>query len=122
MSTVAATSFSTVSGTSPGSNRLVSTAGGTEPLWSPNGRELFYREGNTLMVVAVTNGGAFSVGIPEALFGGTYTRNAWSIRDYDILPDGQQFVMIQNDPESTPTHMNVVLNWFNELERLVPTK
>ena len=74
------------------------------------------------MVVAVTNGGAFSVGKPEALFGGTYTRNVWWVRNYDILPDGQQFVMIQDDPESVPTHMNVVLNWFNELERLVPTK
>jgi len=42
---------------------------------------------------------------------------------YDVFPDGQHFVMIQSERQAPPTtHLNVVLNWFDELKRLVPSK
>ncbi len=105
----------------PGGTRLISNAGGTEPLWSADGRELFYREGNRLMVVSVSSGEAFTAGRPQAIFDGSYRRNR-RVPNYDISRDGLRFVMIQDDQESVPAHINVVLNWFEELKRLVPTE
>ena len=41
---------------------------------------------------------------------------------YDITPDGQRFLMVQpTDPEQPATQINVVLNWFDELKKKVPT-
>ena len=39
---------------------------------------------------------------------------------YDVSPDGEQFVMIRPDPEAEPKKIQIVLNWFDELERPVP--
>ena len=41
--------------------------------------------------------------------------------DYDVAPDGR-FLMIQDSQEPTPVSVNVVLNWFEELKRLVPVE
>ncbi len=40
---------------------------------------------------------------------------------YDVAPDGQRFVMIKESEEQQVGQINVVLNWFEELKRLVPT-
>ena len=53
----------------------------------------------------------------EELFTGTYLQYRW-YRQFDVTPDGEHFVMIEDPPGS---HLEVVLNWFTELERLVPT-
>jgi hypothetical protein len=42
-------------------------------------------------------------------------------RDYDVTTDGQRFVMIKRPDVSAPQQINVILNWFEALERLVPT-
>ena len=44
-----------------------------------------------------------------------------SPRNYDVNPDGQRFLMVQTVDDPAPTQIRVVLNWFKELERLVPT-
>ena len=100
----------------------VSTEGGTDPVWSKSGRELFYRDGNSLMAVPVKTGTVFTVGWPEKLFDqpmvsqpnpGTGSLN------YDVSADGR-FVMII--PTGKNDEVELVLNWFEELKRLGPVK
>ena len=50
-----------------GGQRLISTDGGTEPVWNRNGRELFYRSGNKMMAVDITTQPSFAQASPEAL-------------------------------------------------------
>ena len=97
--------------------------GGGEPVWSPDGRELFYRSGRRMMVVPVQTDPAFRAGRPEILFEGSYrglNSAPAGYQYYDISQDGQQFLMVK--PGQNPGQINVVLNWFEELKRLVPTE
>jgi serine/threonine-protein kinase len=104
-----------------GRKQPVSTNGGTEPLWAPNGRELFYREGDKMMAVAVEADPEFSAARPRLLFEGRHSRSS-VLANYDITPDGQRFLMVKpGEQESALTQINIVLNWFEELKRLVPT-
>jgi serine/threonine-protein kinase len=97
-----------------GARWQVSTDGGTEPVWSRDGRELFYRSGPALMVAPIDAGETFHVGPREELFTGPYHRKMrWA--QYDVHPDGEHFVMIKTGGLSN--RMVVVLNWFQELER-----
>jgi Tol biopolymer transport system component len=107
----------------PGGKWQISTEGGTEPAWNRNGRELFYRSGNKMMAVDVTTQPSFSVGKPRMLFEGPYGLSPVSFPNYDVSPDGQRFLMVKpSEPEgAAPTQINVVLNWFEELKRRVPT-
>ena len=77
----------------PGARVAVSLQGGTEPVWAHNGRELFYRAGDSLMVAAVTLSPTFAVTGRRVLFTGTFL-NGGSFREYDVAPDDQHFVMI----------------------------
>ena len=101
----------------------VSTDGGTEPMWSRDGRELFYRNGDKMMAVAISTEPELAPGRPTLLFEGRYQSGVSAgnpATNYDVAPDGR-FVMIRADESSGPTQINVVLNWFEELKRLVPT-
>jgi len=101
----------------------VSTGGGISPVWGRQGRELFYRNGEAMMVVGVETEPTFSPGSPKLLFTGTYSLA--DTRNYDISLDGQSFLMIkdveQAEETSARTELIMVLNWFEELKRLVPT-
>ena len=101
---------------------LVSAGGSVKPLWSPDGRELFYRRGAALMAVPVETDATFAHEAPEVLFEGDY-HDAANGRTYDISPDGQRFLMIKEDPGTgeNARQMIVVQHWFEELRRLVPT-
>jgi serine/threonine-protein kinase len=94
----------------------VSTEGGVETRWSSDGRELFYRNGRKLMAVDVQTGTEPILGKPNALFE-TSERigNA-----FDVSPDAQRFVMIDESADPLPLYLNLVLNWDEELKRLVP--
>ena len=96
--------------------------GGAEPVWSPDGSELFYRSGDKLMVVSVQTEPTFSPGRPRVLFEGSYlsTQISPGLQYYDISPDGQRFLMIK-EGGAGQAQINVVLNWFEELKRLAPT-
>lgn len=63
------------------------------------------------------------VGTPEVLFEGRFaiTHRPDIPRNYDVSRDGRRFLMVQTVDELAPTQINIVLNWFVELERLVPT-
>jgi serine/threonine-protein kinase len=106
-----------------GGKLLVSVGGGAEPLWARNGRELFYRNGNKMMAVAIETEPELSVGTPKLLFEGRFlgTGPVHLRRQYDVSPDGQRFLMIKREQDLVPTELIVVLNWFEELKRLVPT-
>jgi hypothetical protein len=77
----------------PGARVPVSLQGGTEPAWSHTGRELFYRAGDNLMAASVTLSPSVAVTGRRALFTGSYLGGG-AMRDYDVAPDDQHFVMI----------------------------
>ena len=104
----------------PGRKWPISREGGTEPTWSLDGRELFYRQGRKMMVVTVKTEPTFTVGEPRLLFEGEYLLDPNGNANYDVFPDGKRFVMVEAVEESAPGQINVVLNWFEELKRLVP--
>ena len=86
----------------------VSTDGGQEPLWSPDGRELFYRDGRKVMVVPVRTQPTFQPGAPRILFEGRYYKDGLGPPGYDIAPDGQRFVMVQEPKEAAPEARQIV--------------
>jgi len=104
----------------------ISPNGGALPTWSRNGKELFYLDGaNAMMAVPVRTSPAFSAGAPTKLFDGRYVTRS-DLRSYDVSPDGQRFLMIKNiedsDQKAAPPSIVVVLNWAEELKRLLPDK
>ncbi len=108
----------------------VSASGGQSPLWSPDGRELFYRNEDAVMAVSVKTDPGFSLKTAKILFRRAYF-SPGPIEDvgspWDISPDGKQFLMIKESESATltgeqPRKINIVLNWFEELKQRVPTK
>ena len=92
-----------------------------EPVWNPNGRELFYRDGDKMMSVDVTMQPRFAVGKPKVLFEGKYVQSPVRLANYDVSSDGQRFLMVKpGEQETTETQINVVLNWSEELKQKVP--
>jgi serine/threonine-protein kinase len=90
----------------------VTTTGGTEPLWSRRGEELFYRSENEIVSVSVQADSTFTFGNPEAVVDGPYVPNPMHT-NYDVHPDGNQFVMVRSGEGET--RMMVVVNWFEAL-------
>jgi serine/threonine-protein kinase len=104
----------------PGARRQISNGGGVEPLWSRDGRELYYQSGARLMGVTVTPGTAFSASTPRVIHEGVFQKSINSNTPYTTTRDGQRFLRIQQvDPERVITHVSLVLNWFEEVARLV---
>ena len=104
---------------------LVSSSGGWSPVWRGDGRELFYRFGGAVFAVSIRPEPAFSAGSPELLFEVDWSSRAdWVRRSLDVSLDGQRFLMLKTlgsqDRAVARQQIPVVLNWFNELERLVP--
>ncbi|MBZ5662512.1 MAG: protein kinase [Acidobacteriia bacterium] len=106
----------------PGGKSQISTDGGTEPVWNPNGRELFYRSGDKMMAVEIATQPGFAAGKARMLFEGQYVPTPATFPNYDVSPDGQRFLMLKAAEQATaPNQINVVLNWFEELKQKVPT-
>jgi eukaryotic-like serine/threonine-protein kinase len=107
----------------PGMKQQVSTEGGVQPLWSGDGRQLFYRWQDQVWVVAVRTDGGFAAGKPRLLFERPAYVMGAPIRGYDLSFDGKRFLMVKIEKkEPTPvTEIVFIQNWFEELKRLVPT-
>ena len=77
----------------------------------------------TMWVVDIEPGPGFSATRPRELFTAKDNHGA-PMRNYDVTPDGQRFLMIQMNPrpEEPVTQMHVTFNWFEELKRLAPTE
>jgi len=103
----------------------VSPQGGTQPVWSRDGRELFYLASDGgLMRVAIPAGDTLRPGVASRLFRRTWFTGAGltAAGAYDVVPDGR-FVMIDAGPDPPePPRMVVVLDWLDELRRLVPAR
>jgi Tol biopolymer transport system component len=101
----------------PGGRAMVSTTGGTEPLWVSN-QEIAYRDGDSLTVATLELGARTRVLRRTALFDySRYRTGNASFQGYDVSRDGKRFLVVrplevQADPEPV-----VVLNWFAEVRR-----
>jgi serine/threonine-protein kinase len=108
----------------------VSIGGGYGPLWSPDGRELFYRNGESVLAVSVKTNPSFQYGKPKVLFQGIYFYEfvgQAALPYWDISPDGKRFLMLKPYADTSPAaggprKINIVLNWLEELKQHVPVK
>ena len=98
----------------------ISTGGGEEPHWSPRGDELFYRNGNEWMRAVVTTEPELEISRPQLLFQGNYLNVPGP--SYDVSPDGERFLLLQPPYQDPPTELHLIVNWFEELQRLAPTE
>jgi eukaryotic-like serine/threonine-protein kinase len=98
----------------PGAKWLVSTDGGVDPVWSHDGRELFFRRDDHMMVVSVVARAEFSASRPKPLFDIRFDAGA-NGPNFDVSRDGAWFVMPRNDLAAAPTELHVVFNWFSEI-------
>jgi len=111
----------------PGGRTQISTDGGSEPLWSPDGSELFYRADGKLMVVGFSDpDGRIRVTSPSALFDDPFERSTGANpdqRQYDISPDGTRFAMVRADPSSTDRRpLRIVIGWVQTARDALETR
>ena len=110
-----------------GSKQQISTDGGVRPLWSRNGRELFFGglDGRQMFVVPVQSGTTLVAGRPQVLFEAAMIAPAAGSRTYDLAPDGRFIVILRAEEKTgsgTAPGLILVQNWFEELKRLLPTR
>ena len=98
----------------PGPKWLVSTEGGTDPVWSRDGRELFYRRGDQVLAASVAPKEEFSPGRPRRLFELRFDTGD-NGPNYDVSPDGKWFVVTRSEKAMAPGELHIVLNWFAEV-------
>ncbi|TKJ33294.1 MAG: hypothetical protein CEE38_20820 [Planctomycetes bacterium B3_Pla] len=98
--------------------RQISDDFGEEPVWSPKGDKLFYRNGDKWMVASISTEQEFTHGTPRVLFEGPY--NNVPYLSYDVAPDGRFLMLKPEYDDSEVRELHVVTNWFDELKRLVP--
>ena len=96
----------------------ISVDGGSEPRWSPDGREIFFRGNGKFYSVDVTTSPTFKPGTPRVLFDDRFRSQA-PAPDYDVSPDGKRFLMLSMPEGGSPSlaQINIVLNWFEEVKQ-----
>ena len=100
---------------------VISAGGGSEPLWSHDGRELFFRSPRgEMFAVPVATAGPFTSGVPKLLFDGVGLGVDRFHRSYDVTADGRRFLMTSFGG-ADGTSLSLVLNWRAELERALRT-
>ncbi len=112
----------------PGPKIQVSSDGGTDPVWKRTGGELYFRNGDKMMAVAVSTTPTFTAGHPATLWEGHYSHGmstscgppGATSSNYDVSADGRRFLMIKDEAPDTAVSKQivVVLGWANELNRL----
>jgi hypothetical protein len=118
----------------PGEVTQVSVDGGLSPAWHPNGRELFFVSRpdpalkRRMMAVDFAPGPPLRIGSPRVLFEFDPRNLEFPCvlaRCYDVAPDGQRFYVVQTPtppPAPVVTHINLILNWIDELKAKVPAR
>jgi serine/threonine-protein kinase len=96
---------------------LVSPERGEAPMWSSDGKEIFYRDGHKVLAVSVRMEPAFAAARPRVLFEDTYLSYAGvdGCSVYDVAPDGRFLMIEKAPPESAPRSLQIVLNWPGQL-------
>lgn len=100
----------------------ISNGGGVEPIWSAAGSELFYRSGDTMLAVDVEQSPSFSFGKSHELFTEAYVFGTTEAQNYDVSRDGRRFLMIKRGTAGARPPLNIIVNWFTELQQRVPVK
>jgi serine/threonine-protein kinase len=105
----------------------LSVEGGTHPRWSKSGKEVFFRSGNSVMMVEVDiTGDALRAGTPTKLFEGPFLQAAIGgnvYADYDVSADGQRFALLRGENrQAVPDHVILVFDWFDELSSTFGSK
>jgi serine/threonine-protein kinase len=101
--------------------KKISTGGGRNPVWSKDGKDLFYRVGNKMVAASIETEPELKVTGSDVLFDGRLLATDFWASNYDVSRDGQRFLMVEEDEEQpSANQLVVVLNWFEKLERLVP--
>jgi hypothetical protein len=93
---------------------------GNSPCWSRDGKELFYRDDTRMMGVDVETQPTFTHSSPHQLFEGDYVQSNSLARNYDVAPDGRFLMVRRASDENASNHVNVVIDWFAELDRMAP--
>ena len=96
----------------PGAPVRVSTSGGTEPVWSRDGRRLFFRDGRQFVAVTIVTSPAFAVTSRVPLFDDVYLPAVSPHANYDVAPDGERFMVLKSTQNS---QVLVVHNWIADL-------
>src|SRR6187397_1268072 len=93
----------------------VSAAGGISPIWSRDGRRLFYDVGDELVGVTVETSPALSFGAPHTVMRGRFRVGPNAKTAFDISRDGRRFLRIQQaQPDRPLDRIDIVLNWLGE--------
>jgi Tol biopolymer transport system component len=100
----------------PSRKRRVSTTGGAEPVWGRNGREIFFRAGERMMVVAVSAGAEFRAAEPRVFLEGTFEKGTVDTANYDVAPDARLVMVKATGQESVPRELHVLLNWLDSVD------
>jgi serine/threonine protein kinase/Tol biopolymer transport system component len=103
----------------PGSERgyRISRGEGREPVWSVDGRELFYRRGNQMVAVEITMETELEVIDHVELWKAPYFSQELFGTNYDVAPDGRFLMLgVPARPDAEPARINVFLNWLTQIE------
>ena len=101
-----------------GEKWLISDSGGTEPRWSANGKEIYYRNGNRIMSVSIKTSDQVEFGSAEQVLDGPYPPSPWRITNFDVNRDGDKFFMLK-PVSSGRKEIHIIVNWFEELKELM---
>jgi serine/threonine protein kinase/Tol biopolymer transport system component len=105
-----------------GGRMQVSTNGGQNPHWSPDGRTIYYLQGADTLAVSVETSGGLAVGKPRRLFAQQLALQFDSQQYFAVGTDGRLLMMRPNDDRAQTPELRVVLNWVEELKRRAPIK
>jgi len=96
----------------------VSNEGGTEPVWSRDGKKLYFRKGRTLFSAGVLTSPHFSASRPVKVLEGDVLNAPEGMPSYDVSPDGVRFAAFRSTAGQGQVEVKVILNWLEELKAL----
>jgi Tol biopolymer transport system component len=109
----------------PGPTVQISTSGGTDPVWRPKGGEIYYRNGDQMMAVTITDSSKLAVSKPAVLWQGHYLAGVGSScgmsgptsANYDVSADGQRFLMIEDKAQDVVgRQLQLIPGWSGSLK------
>ena len=98
----------------PGAATQVSLEGGIEPVWSPDGRELFFRRGTSFLAVPLGGDDGLRPGKPRELFSGRFDLSPTGHQHYAVDSTGERFATIALGDAADPEALHLVLDWAAE--------
>ncbi len=105
-----------------GGKLQISTAGGSEPSWLSNSRQLFYRNQSAVMSATILTTPQLSAGPAVELFTGRYApTDTGGTAGYGVGADGRLLMVQPLEPDQPMTVVNFVTNWFEEVRRVTRT-